>query len=91
MRIQVFYLLRVRGSERQGFALETSLLFILLLYLSLVQSIDVYYSSSSGSGNVVIASVTCNGSEFRLTDCEYDDDTDGYSNSRDWYTYCRVG
>ena len=56
-----------------------------------LQSIDAYYSQSSGPGNVVIASVTCSGSEFRLTDCEYDDDTDGYSNYRNWRTYCRVG
>ena len=58
-----------------------------------MQSIDAYYRQSSGPRNVpvVIASVTCSGSEFRLTDCEYDDNTDGYSNSRDWRTYCNVG
>ena len=38
-----------------------------------------------------LTNLGCYGSEYRITDCQYSNNTVGYSHIEDWSVYCVVG
>ena len=45
-------------------------------------------SFGPGIGPIHIDNLACNGLEYRITDCQYDNDTAEDSHSEDWSVYC---
>ena len=66
------------------------------LFLDFIFSLDAGYlwgsNSKLGGLQAIISNVTCSGSEFRLTDCEYDNEI---IDANVWYNqlnvYCQLG
>ena len=44
-----------------------------------------------GTGPIHIDDLACSGSEYRLSDCRYDNDTLEDYHSKDWSVYCYIG
>ena len=44
-----------------------------------------------GSGPILVDDLDCYGSEYRLSDCQYHNNTDGYTHNNDWGVYCFTG
>ena len=44
-----------------------------------------------GIGPIHIDDLACSGSEYRISNCQYDSITTGDSHSEDWSVYCNVG
>lgn len=43
------------------------------------------------SDPIHLTNLACSGSEYRVTDCQYNTDTIGHSHIEDWNVYCVVG
>ena len=60
----------------------------------------IFLSTGATSGNIHYGDITdpihltalgCYRSQYRITDCRYNNNTVGYSHIEDWSVYCFVG
>ena len=44
-----------------------------------------------GNGPIHIDDLACSGSEYRIINCRYDNDTSDCHHGEDWSVYCSIG
>ena len=50
-----------------------------------------YGRYGGGTGPIHFRNPLCTGLEYRLSDCQYDNNTEGESHNDDWGVYCYIG
>ena len=50
-----------------------------------------YAGFGQGSGPILVDDLDCYGSEHRLSDCQYHNNTDGHAHNEDWGVICYTG
>ena len=64
------------------------MIILLQFYLDADYSCCAHFGE--GTGPIHIDSPACSGSEYRLIDCQYDNNTVEDSHAEDWSVYCNV-